>query len=111
MTYAGHGPDSLHRLVMGLHKRLNSLQSAMAQETLDGAAAYRVPPQHRIPADSVSSVTRIFAVADGGPAHRLMRSFRACSRDAATDPDLRRSYVRVVSLVSAPAKAGAERRP
>jgi uncharacterized protein Yka (UPF0111/DUF47 family) len=40
ITQAGHGPDSLHRLVMDLHKRLNSLQAAMAQETLDGAAAY-----------------------------------------------------------------------
>jgi uncharacterized protein Yka (UPF0111/DUF47 family) len=40
MTQAGNGPDSLHRLVMDLHKRLNSLQAAMAQETLDGAAAY-----------------------------------------------------------------------
>jgi len=40
MTQAGQGPDSLHRLVMDLHKRLNSLQAAMAQETLDGAAAY-----------------------------------------------------------------------
>ena len=40
MTHAGQGPDSLHHLVMDLHKRLNSLQAAMAQETLDGAAAY-----------------------------------------------------------------------
>ena len=40
MTQAGHGPDSLHRLVMDLHKRLNALQAAMAQETLDGAAVW-----------------------------------------------------------------------
>ncbi len=40
MTRAGRGPDSLHRLVMDLHKRLNALQAEMAQETLDGAAAY-----------------------------------------------------------------------
>jgi hypothetical protein len=40
MTHAGKGPDSLHRLVMDLHKRLNSLQAAVAQETLDGAAVY-----------------------------------------------------------------------
>ena len=39
MTQAGHA-DSLHRLVMDLHKRLNALQAAIAQETLDGAAAY-----------------------------------------------------------------------
>lgn len=40
MTQAERGPDSLHRLVMDLHKRLNALQAALAQETLDGAAAY-----------------------------------------------------------------------
>ena len=40
MTEAGHGPDSLHRLVMDLHKQLNTLQAAMAEETVDGAAAY-----------------------------------------------------------------------
>jgi uncharacterized protein Yka (UPF0111/DUF47 family) len=40
MTHVGKGPDSLHRLVMDLHKRLNSMQAAMAQETLDGAAVY-----------------------------------------------------------------------
>jgi uncharacterized protein Yka (UPF0111/DUF47 family) len=40
MTQAGQVPDSLHRLVMDLHKRLNTLQGAMAEETLDGAAAY-----------------------------------------------------------------------
>ncbi len=36
----GQGPDSLHRLVMDLHKRLNALQATLAQEILDGAAAY-----------------------------------------------------------------------
>jgi uncharacterized protein Yka (UPF0111/DUF47 family) len=41
MMQAGHGAtDSLHRLVMDLHKRLNVLQAGMAQETVDGAAAY-----------------------------------------------------------------------
>lgn len=40
MTSAGHGADSLHRLVMDLHKRLNALQTTMAQETLDGASVY-----------------------------------------------------------------------
>ena len=41
MMQAGQGAaDSPHRLVMDLHKRLNALQAAMAQETLDGAAAY-----------------------------------------------------------------------
>jgi uncharacterized protein Yka (UPF0111/DUF47 family) len=34
------GSDSLHRLVMDLHKRLNALQADLAEETIDGAAAY-----------------------------------------------------------------------
>ena len=34
------GEDSLHRLVMDLHKELNALQAALAEETIDGAAAY-----------------------------------------------------------------------
>jgi uncharacterized protein Yka (UPF0111/DUF47 family) len=40
MQVAHAGADSLHSLVMDLHKRLNALQAAMAQEDLDGAAAY-----------------------------------------------------------------------
>src|SRR5271165_7359516 len=41
MTRARHvGADSLHQLVMDLHKELNALQVALAQETLDGAAVY-----------------------------------------------------------------------
>lgn len=41
MTRAGHGDtDSLHRLVMDLHKRLNALQATLAQEMLDGASTY-----------------------------------------------------------------------
>jgi uncharacterized protein Yka (UPF0111/DUF47 family) len=41
MMQAGHGhTDSLHRLVMDLHKQLNVLQAEMAEETVDGAAAY-----------------------------------------------------------------------
>ena len=34
------GVDSLHRLVMDLHKQLNALQAGLAEETIDGAAAY-----------------------------------------------------------------------
>jgi uncharacterized protein Yka (UPF0111/DUF47 family) len=34
------GGDSLHRLVMDLHRQLNALQAALAEETIDGAAAY-----------------------------------------------------------------------
>jgi len=41
MMQAGHNsPDSLHRLVMDLHKQLNVMQAALAEESLDGAAAY-----------------------------------------------------------------------
>ena len=41
MMRAGHGgPDSLHRLVMDLHKRINAMQAARATETLDGASVY-----------------------------------------------------------------------
>lgn len=40
MTQVGPKADSLHRLVMDLHKRLNALQASLAQETLDGAAVY-----------------------------------------------------------------------
>ena len=41
------GPDSLHRLVMDLHKQLNALQAALAQETLDGAAVYGLADEDR----------------------------------------------------------------
>lgn len=41
MMQAGRDrPDSLHRLVMDLHKRLNAMQAELAEETLDGAAVY-----------------------------------------------------------------------
>jgi uncharacterized protein Yka (UPF0111/DUF47 family) len=40
MTRVGKGPDSLHHLVMDLHKRLNALQAALSRETLDGAAVH-----------------------------------------------------------------------
>jgi uncharacterized protein Yka (UPF0111/DUF47 family) len=41
MTRAAQGgTDSLHQLVMDVHKALNQLQAALARETLDGAAAY-----------------------------------------------------------------------
>jgi hypothetical protein len=41
------GADSLHRLVMDLHKRLNAMQAALAEETLDGAAAYNLAEADR----------------------------------------------------------------
>jgi HPt (histidine-containing phosphotransfer) domain-containing protein len=43
ITQVGDGhADSLHRLVMELHKRLNTMQAALAEESLDGAAAYNL---------------------------------------------------------------------
>ncbi len=48
MMHAAHGAaDSLHQLVMDLHKRLNALQATLAEETLDGAAAYNLAPADR----------------------------------------------------------------
>jgi uncharacterized protein Yka (UPF0111/DUF47 family) len=48
MMQAGHdGPDSLHRLVMDLHKRLNAMQAALAEETLNGAAVYNLSEPDR----------------------------------------------------------------
>ncbi len=48
MMKAGHdGPDSLHRLVMDLHKRLNAMQAELAEEKLDGAAVYKLAEQDR----------------------------------------------------------------
>ncbi|MBO0739272.1 MAG: hypothetical protein J2P48_22495, partial [Alphaproteobacteria bacterium] len=39
--------DSLHQLVMDLHKELNALAAALAEEKLDGASIYRVTPEDR----------------------------------------------------------------
>jgi uncharacterized protein Yka (UPF0111/DUF47 family) len=48
MTHAGRdNADSLHRLVMDLHKRLNAMQVELAEETLDGAAAYGLTASDR----------------------------------------------------------------
>ena len=48
MMAAGHeGSDSLHRLVMDMHKRLNVLQATLAEEMLDGAAAYNLAAADR----------------------------------------------------------------
>jgi len=48
MMQAGQGgADSLHRLVMDLHKQLNAMQAALAEETLDGAAAYNLADADR----------------------------------------------------------------
>ncbi len=48
MMQASHGnADSMHRLVMDLHKRLNAMQAALAEETLDGASVYRLDAADR----------------------------------------------------------------
>ncbi len=48
MTRLRHGgADSLHQLVMDLHKELNTLQAGLAQETLDGAAVYGLAAEDR----------------------------------------------------------------
>jgi uncharacterized protein Yka (UPF0111/DUF47 family) len=39
--------DSLHRLVMDLHKQLNAMQAEMAEEILDGAAVYNLAETDR----------------------------------------------------------------
>ena len=48
MMQAGSGrPDSLHRLVMDMHKRLNAMQSDLSEEKLDGAAVYALEEADR----------------------------------------------------------------
>jgi uncharacterized protein Yka (UPF0111/DUF47 family) len=48
MTRLRHGGvDSLHQLVMDLHKELNALQAGLAQETLEGAAVYALAETDR----------------------------------------------------------------
>jgi len=41
------GQDSLHQLVMDMHKALNRVQAALARETLDGAAVYGLADEDR----------------------------------------------------------------
>lgn len=45
ITRSGH--DSPHQLVMELHKRLNAMQTDIAEETLDGAAVYALADTDR----------------------------------------------------------------
>lgn len=48
LTRAGtDGSDSLHRLVMDLHKALNTLQAELAEERLDGATVYQLQDSDR----------------------------------------------------------------
>lgn len=47
ITRAGGKEDSLHQLVMDLHKRLNALQAELAEEEVDGAAVYHIQDADR----------------------------------------------------------------
>ena len=48
MTCAGRGAeDSIHQIVMDLHKVLNAIQNELAQEHLDGAAVYHIDDADR----------------------------------------------------------------
>ena len=47
----GNG-DSLHRLIMDLHKDLNRLAASHAEETIAGAHAYGLRPQDRAPVEA-----------------------------------------------------------
>ena len=42
------GPDSVHLLVMDLHRELNQLAAATAVETIDGAKAHSLTPSSRL---------------------------------------------------------------
>jgi uncharacterized protein Yka (UPF0111/DUF47 family) len=44
----GPGGDSVHRLVMDLHRELNRLQATIARESLDGAAVYGLSEDDRV---------------------------------------------------------------
>src|ERR1035437_10316514 len=46
------GPDSLHRLVMDLHKALNRLATDCAEEILAGAHVFGLHPEDRAPVES-----------------------------------------------------------
>jgi uncharacterized protein Yka (UPF0111/DUF47 family) len=43
----GDGTDSLHQLVMDLHKAINALQAQLANEDIDGALGYRLTDPDR----------------------------------------------------------------
>lgn len=44
---SGGSPDSLHLLVMDLHRAINSLQSDLAQETIEGARVWHIDDADR----------------------------------------------------------------
>ncbi|HVO98362.1 MAG TPA: DUF47 family protein [Bryobacteraceae bacterium] len=43
----GAEQDSIHQLVMDMHKRLNAMQAELAEERLDGAAVFGIKPSDR----------------------------------------------------------------
>ncbi|MCC7017097.1 MAG: DUF47 family protein [Rhodospirillales bacterium] len=47
MTSADRTSDSLHILIMDLHKTLNGLQARIAEDTIDGACVYQIEPGDR----------------------------------------------------------------
>jgi uncharacterized protein Yka (UPF0111/DUF47 family) len=47
-TASSESGDSLHLLVMDLHKALNAAQAAIASEDIDGASAYAIEPADRL---------------------------------------------------------------
>ncbi|MGD1098568.1 MAG: phosphate transport regulator, partial [Bryobacteraceae bacterium] len=48
VTHAGRGADdSIHQIVMDLHKALNAMQKELAQEQIDGAAVYHIDEADR----------------------------------------------------------------
>ena len=47
MTSANRTADSLHILIMDLHKALNGLQARIADDTIDGACVYQIGPGDR----------------------------------------------------------------
>ena len=44
----GDGPDSLHLLVMDLHKQINRLSGELASEVIDGANVWELQPEDRV---------------------------------------------------------------
>ncbi|ACK50562.1 conserved hypothetical protein [Methylocella silvestris BL2] len=60
--------DSLHLLVMDLHKAINAIAAASAPETIDGASAHGATPQDRVRiAAFMRGVNRTRALAFGHP--------------------------------------------
>ncbi len=62
------GPDSIHLLVMDLHKAINQLQAGLAEERIDGARAYRLAePDRAVVAAFMRGVNRTAPLVFGHP--------------------------------------------